>query len=383
MMQASSLIHLTFVGKIVRRLHLIVIMFFVGACVPVNDVTLYDSTPTEWSKPVQPTIIPDAKKTPESPIKKPTAQPMISPTIMAPTPTPTVISELCVWPPVAITDDPDSFSWLPNDTLFFALKNEFWIYFPQDRQLVLSAEGNPQVPEEEYKQQLASNFGVTDYDDIFASPDGKIIIYLLSSSEDGYKQVYMKMQLDNSIYLDEIYGKVDDVFWLGDERLIIAIDGWAPPGTKEAFAYLVSLTEMGIVPLLPINEFRNVQVLGASPDGEYILFRQLIGNARDLWLLRMQTGEARSLALYSPIDFAWVPGENQFIAIGKLQEGTRYNLYTYDYVDNTTRILSNPIQSGFPFLAYFSPSSKYVVFTGVNHNNREDNHLYLLDCPFR
>lgn len=262
--------------------------------------------------------------TPTPVSKTPTQPPDLLPTLTA---TP---QQNCAWPPTIIANAGSDWSWVTKDELLFYAEDQWWIYNVVTRQKNgYTPDADFLIPSWERGNELARKFGVASQEDISLSPDGQSVIYTLEV-EDDFREVYVKKQAQDAILIGKIYGMVDQFFWLEGDHVLIAIGWQLVPGTTDAYVYTADLAEKKIEILIPTKTYENVYTLGVSPDSRYLLFRQLKGDLRSVWLWDLSTGEVRFLNLQTPIDFAWVPGKNQFMAVGRLRDEDTIDIYIYD-----------------------------------------------------
>jgi len=289
---------------------------------------------------------------------------------------------LCHWPPQEVTSKPEEFLW-SNDSkriLYFDKKMQSWAGYDIGNDLILEPTRSDldQIAAENLSDnQIAQEFDVKDYFDLYLSSTRDSLVYTLSISE-GLDVYFVRLPDKHPIFLGHIKELIDNIYWINNgDTILISTDWQAVPGTTDAHLYIADLAQKKIQPLIPnTHDYRNTSILGITPDEEWVLFVRYSGDDRSVWLLNIQDQVLAPTNILPPITYKWI-SDHEIIAVGHLDLNEPTEAYIYDFHDHDTRKISE-----YPLLLYkeyfdgvvISPDFKHIAFIG------QDLILYYLDC---
>lgn len=237
---------------------------------------------------------------------------------------------------------------------------------------------------DENQEEIARNFGISNYSEIFLSPDEKSVVFLKTVDEEKF--VFLKSSdRANEVPLGKIYGVINAAYWINnDDELLISIDWLSPLGIGDAYVYRVDLVNLTIDIEIPNSpEYRNLTTIGVTPDDHWLMFVSYAGQDRSVYLHDLSTKmDLRTGVPFPPLDLHWL-SEDEFVAIGYLKDNTsHYNVayFVYKYNiprDELTLLLENSFNVH-PFMsdvASISPSGKFMAF--IQAGNRA---LFVVKC---
>jgi hypothetical protein len=223
-----------------------------------------------------------------------------------------------------------------------------------------------------------TNFNLSNYQDAFISPSGKLIVFT-RIADDEYKIFYKTLNDDNEHYLGIFHGVIDKVDWLNDERqAIISLDWQGSPRGVSAYVYITNFTENTFVAKMPVLEpYENVQYLGLTPDKTHFMFVTYDGNPTvRLW--NIATDEVSITPMFNPRNFHWI-SEYEIISVNPNRDKLFFvDILLYNIVTRETNYLAKGEFEIEPFLLnslLISPDGTSVAYI----ENKTDN-LYWTKC---
>lgn len=297
----------------------------------------------------------------------------------------------CEWPPVQIySEGINSFFWADDSkNIIFSTENDKnWMKYDVEAKVFQDLTETNSI--DSYRQplknpnEIAINFGINGFSDLYLSPDEMRVVFL--KPMDGESAVFLKSADNPNVFsLGKIYGVIEKSYWIknGDE-LLLTIDWLSPKGIKDAYVYRVDLVNKKIVIEIPNQpEYRDLSVIGVSPNSELFLYVKFSGQDRSIYLHNLSSKtETKTNVEFPPLTYQWL-SDDEFFAVGYLKNkvsSTNISFYAYKYniSQSETTLLLDKSLNIHPFIlnaALISPSGKHVAF--IQNGNQG---LFMLDC---
>lgn len=236
----------------------------------------------------------------------------------------------------------------------------------------------------ENPEQIAIDFGVSDYLDIFLTPDEESVIFLKSA--DDKNSVFLKSKDDaNVILLGKIHGAISEAYWINNgAELLLSIDWFSPIGIGDAYVYRVDSINLRIDIEIPNRpEYRNLTTIGVTPNDDQLLYVTYAEQDRSVYLHNLTTKvETKTGVQFPPMDYQWL-SDDEFLAVGYLKDKTSPNntsVYAYKYNisrDELTLLFDNPlnVHQFIKNAIQISPSGKLIAFIQAG-----DQALFVVKC---
>lgn len=297
----------------------------------------------------------------------------------------------CEWPPELIYSEGINTIFWSNDgkSIIFSTDNQDkWMKYDVESKTIQDLNESHNMAEylqpQKNSDEIALNFGIHDFSDLFLSPTEKSIVFL--KSLDGENIVFLKSMDSPDVFsLGTIYGVISNVYWIknGDE-LLLSIDWLSPRGIKDAYVYKVDLINKKIDIEIPNQpEYRNLTMIGVTPNHQSLLFVKYSEQDRSVYLHNLSSKlDTKTSVEFPPLTYQWL-SDDEFFAVGYLKDKTypknasfyvyKYNIYQKELsllIDNPLSILPFSLNS-----ALISPLGKQVAF--IQSGNQA---LVLLTC---
>ena len=225
---------------------------------------------------------------------------------------------------------------------------------------------------------VASNYGLVDYEDLFVSPDGTKVIF--TERNGNVLAVKMLTGKDTALDLGSISGMVDKAYW-NDEgtELLISMDWQSPVGIANSYVYGVNLINRTINSVIPNDEeHQGTTLIGVTHDFRWILFVKYYGLDRSIWLKEIVSGkELKTNVVAPPLHFRWL-SSSAFIGVGYFDDFRSIKAYVYDLESNVGRlVVEDSINAHLNILnsVLISPNLKYIAYI-----EQDSQKLYIIRC---
>lgn len=297
----------------------------------------------------------------------------------------------CVWSSEQIYPEGiNSFFWSDDsNTIIFSIESKQSL-----TKYDLEAKKLQELPEQEnvdyFRQpgenleQIATDFGISNYLDIFLTPDEKSVVILKSADDEN--SVFLKSKdNENIVPLGKIHGAISEAYWINNgTELLLSIDWLSPIGIRDAYVYRVDLVNLRIDIEIPNRpEYRNLTTIGVTPNNDWLLYVTYAEQDRSVYLHNLTTKvETKTAVQFPPMDYQWL-SDDEFLAVGYLKDKTSPNntsVYAYKYNisrDELTLLFDNPlnVHQFIKNAIQISPSGKLIAFIQAG-----DQELYVVKC---
>lgn len=292
----------------------------------------------------------------------------------------------CIWPPKQVfSANVDSIAWSEDGkNVQFSIENQKDGYFFDIEENELKDLPNPQIADHDQRttqnaDAIGQEFNITDYSRIFLSPDENSAVFL-KEKETGNLLYLQNKNNPTAFLLGTVNGVIDQGYWINHgKELLLSIDWLSPSGIKDAYVYRVDLLNKSMDVEIPNkSEYENLTLLGISPDERWALYVKYSGKDRSVYLHDLSSKKEIKTSLpFPPLDYQWLT-EDEFIAVGYLEEALPPYFYRYDISRDEVRIMIDrtlDIHMGIKDAALISPTHNRLAFI---HSG--DQALYLLEC---
>ncbi len=232
----------------------------------------------------------------------------------------------------------------------------------------------------DYATQQSSDIG-SDFKSVAIAPDGRHIAFIKTNDDDSHSIVVSWP--NGSQQLERLNTRADDasLVWRTDDELVLI------SRRPDRAGYDLSLLPPSGVPETIISNKENLET-SWSPNGDYLLYSYFAPDVGvSLWLRSIRTGEEVALGVYTSAkkcawhrtDLAITCGIPMRKSLSRDviadRTATIDDIYTYDFENNTSRLIYGGVSSSLIGVTepLISSSGAYFVFT-----NMFDSKLYTL-----
>ena len=291
----------------------------------------------------------------------------------------------CNWPPILLSGSTvTSFIWSEDSSLLYFTNEDVkgWNVYSIEHQEIISQKDASVYPPNENigsYEEFANDFGITNYEQIFLSPNVNQVIF--TERKGDALRVYTKeLNSDIEVLLGEISGVIGELFWNDDgSKLLISVDWQSPLGVSDSYVYSVDLASRKIKTEIPNKpEYQGVTLIGVTPDYKWMLFVKYYDVDRSIWIRKINSSEEVKTSVKAPpLDFRWLSGIS-FLGVGYLDNYDSIKVFTYNLLEDKSDLLTTnslDVHPGFVNSVLISPDQKHIAFVSKGGQN-----LYMLNC---
>lgn len=299
---------------------------------------------------------------------------------MAMTIQPSTTSQVgCILPATKISDrNIRHFYWSDSSGQILYKEKDGQIWYSYDIVSGQTTSGTIQATETPFVD--SSVFGISNYEEVFVSPEREIIVFTRGTHE-KYEVYYKAINEQQEHYLGLIRGYIKEVDWLAnEEKAIIALDWQAPIGISEAHLYMVNFSENELVIEIPrMKDYPNIEYLGLTPDEKRVLFVSYGNEQNDVTvkLWGISTNEITSTPLLNPRELQWV-SESGLLSVSPNKDlFSIVSVQLFDVNDSTLTNLGDVSIEPFIVSIQISPDGSSIAYI-----ENETNDLYWTVCRY-